>query len=197
MDESALNLKPIRELEDEYQRQRQSQSPEEFLKRLRSRPFNQRLLQSLSFPPRRKYELFRQGFVTYAYCYKTYDEKSDAPFKGYILFSPEIRVAEEPVILSKVFENLLAYKNTFDSGAQKTKLSDRRLLAAAFSDEEEARYLPLPDSLTEGRIVYVSTLFFEPAIYMPQTPGRFFFPILFNIRLTKYVMPYPRWLLSA
>lgn len=186
------DLLPIKSIEEHHRLLLRNLEDKKFLAELKDRPLRLRMSQGLFFSSAKKLLLFKTGFITYAYCYRTYGEESRERYKGYAIFSPEVKLAQDPFLLTAIASQVEVFKEGFETRQVRHSLSNIKLYNSLFSDEAEPSYLKLDQRFNCGHIAYVSSLFFESSIYMPENICNFFCPILFNIKKSKFIMPYPR-----
>lgn len=149
-----------------------------------------RLVFSFSLGARKKLKLLKEGFITLALCYITFEEEEgkDHVF-GNVLFSPQ-----EDADLYKVYRNLEShYENRY---LEKPSRETQKLFNSLFSPLNLTKYLELPKKYTENNLVYASNILFTSNTFMPTKPGLFLVPILYKQSISPYIIPLPTRIFS-
>ncbi len=111
--------------------------------------FRDRLHGFLTSAYHKREKVIRTGELFYGYVFSEWNSRPDSMPISLILFSPERKMAENPIIFKKIVENL----NGFLENQQKNK-GDKKLKNLLSEPLANAPYEQLPFNLSEGHLVY-------------------------------------------
>lgn len=136
-------------------------------------------------------KLWETGIITYGYCYRTYtDNDLSRPYLAWLLFSPSSVFEQEPERYERILERLTPIIEE-----QHEKGPHRQLMQALTSPLTEAKYFQIPDTYTEGKLVYVSTVYVFPDMHDSITIG--VIPIIIAPNVTQEIMLVPEAFLTS
>lgn len=148
-----------------------------------------RLVFSLTFGASRKLVLLKEGFISLALCYITFEEEEEKDrVLGNVIFSPK-----EGVDLLEVYRKI---ERLYDSSDSHKDRRTKILLTKLFSPLHLTKYLELPREYTNDELVYASHILFTKNTFMPTKPGLFLVPILHKKSLSSYIIPLPKTIFS-
>ncbi len=99
-------------------------------------------------------KVIRTGELFYGYVFSEWNSRPDSAPISLILFSPERKMAENPLIFKKIVENLRGFLENSPKNRDAKKL--KNLLSEPLAN---APFEQLPFNLTEGHVVYFCKLY--------------------------------------
>jgi hypothetical protein len=129
--------------------------------------------------------VWQTGRIVYGYAYKTYTDRDyERPYLVWILFSPMSIFESEPNHLVDIHVRLEPFlDNTKAAGKY------RRLINALTNPLTEPKYFSIPGEFTDGKLVYVSTLFADPGLHDQMPLG--LVPIVIAPEISQEIMLVP------
>lgn len=130
--------------------------------------------------------VWQSGRIVYGYAYRTYTDRDyDRPYLVWILFSPMSIFETEPNRLIDIHNKLEPLMNHAKAAGKQY----RRLVNALTNPMTEPKYFPIPAEFTDGKLVYVSTLFADPGLHDQTALG--LVPIIAAPEISQEIMLVP------
>ncbi len=143
------------------------------------------LLHSFSPFYYRRERLWKEGTLFWIYVFKVAapDGSFTRPLPGWALFSPTQTIQENPHLYTEFNTRLLQWMETPESK------NHPKLVETLQSMTSEPLMIPLPETITQGAVVYLSSVTFYPDQF--QYPHHGFMLGVAHLNLTKEVMLLP------
>ncbi len=135
--------------------------------------------------------LFKEGIITYAYVFKSYQNKmdEDQDYPIWLIISPSTKYIDNP----HLYEEVVCQLNQFMTDRPK-KNKEKKLLNILLGELSEPKYIELPKELTNGDLVYLSSGYVRHTHTQDFRMG--LNVVLYGLSFTKEIMLLPDRYLS-
>lgn len=133
----------------------------------------------------RREQLWKTGTIFIAYVYKIFTNNldTDRPLIGWLLYSPLDKLNQNPSLYIKIYEKL-------ESFLKKTRVAKFQKLKRTFENPlSEPRFVELPEEVTGGDLVFLSSVYFYPDHFFDYRLGFHF--VVAQPAITKELMLVP------
>lgn len=152
-------LKEISLNRDFYKEKQKSLSKEEIAFISSRDTLRGKLLGFLTKDYWKKKELILKGDLLYGYAFKSFEPEpnsSERRFPVWVLFSPSREFNEQPLLLKEVAETII---NTLEKDVKSKE--EKRFLHLVHEPYGDASYLGVPSIFTNGKLIYMSIVYFH------------------------------------